>query len=1595
MKRLMKPILAMSLLGAFAYGQQDGVPNFGAADVHETDIINLQTLVPTINIPVVSKNEAIPLGITLTAQQYCYTFNNVQSGTYLRECNGEFGAYATGLLNATFTYSKVQPVSGNCPNGGTATSYSAWYLLTSDGLDSHPISPNTGLVLNDPAHSGLPQGNCTATYAINEITIDGSGYTVSLSIPAGTLSPWLGSESTFSVTAKNGASINGIYSPTATVTDTFGNTASSTASAGTTHTYTDSLGVVNTATTVITGDRPTRNNGSVQYLDTNGNTQSITLQRSTTLFETDIAGTCKGAGQGYSIYPLQSINFPDSTSMSFTYEAGGVQNSLTGRVASFTTRQGGAISYQYPPACNNGGPSTLTRTTPDGTTTYSITLNGNQYVTTVLDPGQNKAVYYFGNTFLTEKDVYQNTGTVSSPTYTLLSRDVYCYNRNQTNCTAASGLAFPVTQRDVYHTIGGMSTSSHSMETYDTYGNVTSRVAYGPAFGSSSIYRTTTVTYGTWNGSACVSISSNIHDHPCDVKTGDGSGNTLFEVRNTYNPKGALTASSRWTGSIWLTDTYVPNANGTVASSTAANGLVTTYGYANGCNNLLPTTVSATVSSSDVLTSSTTWDCNMAVGTGTTDANGNTTSETYDVLGRPASYTDQSNYTTNVSYTSNSAKVSSTFSGIALSTTATVDSVDRPINVQTVDGSQYDTNSANYSWVGPNFVKGSSITCFEPLNSSCPIVSTATIDPLGRTMTLHNNGGQTIANTYNQQDVTTTLGLPPSGEHVKTSQSEMDALGRPTSTCKLETSGGSSCGEVAGGSGIVDTYSYSSASGSTTTSVTRGAQTHTSTADALGRVISSSKPESGTTQYFWDAAPPACWNNQGWPTPGDLGARKDNAGTYVCYGYDALHRLAGALTRPSGPCFSFVYDSATPPAGSGITVKNTAGRMVEAYTNNDCNGTTNVVTDEWFSYDKNGRTTDVWEMTPHSGGYYHTSVTYYANGTVNTLNGIPGYTTITYGLDGQARPITLNQAATNLITNVKYSASGKPTEIDYYSSLGGNDRDTYTFDSNTDKVRTYNFAVNGSNDNGTLSWNVDGDLGGLVIADGIPGATDSQTCSFAYDDVNRLVTDNCGPSHWNQTFTYDQYDNLNKTGNPGGSWNVSYNPANNQYTGIGANYDGIGNLTYDSFNTYSWDMYGEMISVNPATSAANCGTSGTCITYDAQGRPVEINRAGTYSELLYSPIGELAVMNGQTVTNAYIPSPAGGYVWTNNASGNNRVFQHYDWLGTVRLETNPNGDAIISDRAFSPYGEVYNALGTDMVNFTGDHQDILAGLFDTPNRELAQNQARWLTPDPAGASWNAYSYATNPNSNTDPLGLSDGDLAGFGGEFGEGQTFWGSDDLASGNSPAPAVKCEGWLCWLRHLFEGGSGSGPGPKSDPIGSGWDSGWGSFTGQAANARAWVNNRAQSQSSGQPAPTNPDGSPSSPTKDVPPLPDGKPPGWRPGDPLVPNEWVAGRGTADRDTRWGPKYPIPGQSPPNVSWDPSGHWDHNDGKGERTRWLPGGGGQVDHWGNPIQSTIMDRMRSITPGPILKWGTTGVVLYIVIDEGSRLYPPRNLVPVP
>jgi len=57
-------------------------------------------------------------------------------------------------------------------------------------------------------------------------------------------------------------------------------------------------------------------------------------------------------------------------------------------------------------------------------------------------------------------------------------------------------------------------------------------------------------------------------------------------------------------------------------------------------------------------------------------------------------------------------------------------------------------------------------------------------------------------------------------------------------------------------------------------------------------------------------------------------------------------------------------------------------------------------------------------------------------------------------------------------------------------------------------------------------------------------------------------------------------------------------------------------------------------------------------------------------------------------------------------------------------------------------------------NFTGDTPDLgVANMFHTDNRELNTSEGRWISPDPAGAGWNQYAYATNPNSSIDPSGL--------------------------------------------------------------------------------------------------------------------------------------------------------------------------------------------------------------------------------------------------
>jgi RHS repeat-associated protein len=85
--------------------------------------------------------------------------------------------------------------------------------------------------------------------------------------------------------------------------------------------------------------------------------------------------------------------------------------------------------------------------------------------------------------------------------------------------------------------------------------------------------------------------------------------------------------------------------------------------------------------------------------------------------------------------------------------------------------------------------------------------------------------------------------------------------------------------------------------------------------------------------------------------------------------------------------------------------------------------------------------------------------------------------------------------------------------------------------------------------------------------------------------------------------------------------------------------------------------------------------------------------------------------------------------------------------------------------ASAPYGESYDSAGSSSsdLNFTGQFQDTIIGLYDFQHREFDPVQGRWISPDPAGLqaadssdpqTWNRYAYVRNsPLNLTDPSGL--------------------------------------------------------------------------------------------------------------------------------------------------------------------------------------------------------------------------------------------------
>lgn len=1339
----------------------------------------------------------------------------------------KFGSFAggpvdtvnLGNLNVHFSFSVLHKAGRGIPFDFAPTyDTTFWYPATSGSTTFwNPVSSGgwSGSMLNigklgyarytdyntyiyycnfiyyDGAGTGHPFSGCATfdiyngNYPLTAVAGDSSGYTIQFDAYYGIYS--LTSADGKSIQPQNGEPLNPQISP-GSVVDRNGNMVSVDGSGN----FKDTLGEI---ALTQSGGVP----NPVKYTYTSPANTPATVTSSPKVYTIQTNFDCPGVAQygPQTGYLVDRINLPDGTYYSFQYElTPGVTQPpsdqppiVTGRLASILLPTGGTISYQYTGAhngivCSDGSPSGLVRTTRDGTWTYTRTIgSGAASTTTVTNPKGERTVIQFQGIYETQRQVYAADNSLLETTNT-------CYNGSATPCTGTA-ITLPITQRDVTKQLDGM--QSKHVEKYNVYGMPTEVSEYDFGVGGvGPLLRQTLYSYPNLG---------TIKAFVATVTVKDGQGNTVAQTTNNYDeggvvgttgtpqhadvgtaPRGNLTSVvSLVSGTKTLRKSTTYFDTGMVQTTTDVNGAQTTNVYGSGsCGNSFPTTVNEPLG----LTRLMTWNCTGGVQTAVTDENGNISYSNYTqdpYFWRPESFQDEAGNVTQFTYgvpnqtaiTANQVESILTFNNNSsvVDTLTTVDELGRTILTQTKQGpgaTAYDTVQTDYDVAGCGasrttlpFSAGAGVS-----DGSAPGTTTA-YDALCRTASRTSTGGLTVSFAYTGNDVLQTAGPAPNVQK----QVEHDGLGRISSVCEITSGGGSNtCGQRTQKSGYWTKYTYNVLD--KVTSVTQNAQataaqqqTRSYGYDGLGRLTSETNPETNNlaVTYTYDGDT-SCGVN----SSGDQVKSVDPMGNTTCYSYDALHRplvvstISGPYAYSNGGSTQikhFAYDTVSPP--SGVTVANAKGRLAYSYTLS-AEGLQKT-TEQYYSYSQKGESTDVYQKTKNSNGFYRSTASYWPNGALHTLGLLNGagdslIPALTYGVDGKGRPYSASAAAgQNPVTSVLYNTADQPTKI----TLGSADTDSFTYDTNTGQMTEYKFKVNCQTKVGDLKWNLNGTLQSLATIDHFNSAN-NQSCGYGYDDLGRLAGNSCDT--WQQTFSFDPFGNVSKSGNI--SFLPGYDPKTNRY--VGFSYDGNnGNLASDGSRTFAWDADGNVTTVN-----------GISNIYDANGRMAEQNGS---TQVLYSPSGQkLALANNQSLQKAFVPLPGGAMaVYDSNGLA---YYRHTDWLGSSRLASTPSRTVYASPE-YATYGEPTS--DTADLSFTGQNQDTTPGLYDFLYRQYHPNHGRWISPDPAGLgavdlsnpqTWNRYAYTGNmPLTNVDPQGLDWDDWGGSGGwgEWGGGG-WWGN-----------------------------------------------------------------------------------------------------------------------------------------------------------------------------------------------------------------------------
>lgn len=514
--------------------------------------------------------------------------------------------------------------------------------------------------------------------------------------------------------------------------------------------------------------------------------------------------------------------------------------------------------------------------------------------------------------------------------------------------------------------------------------------------------------------------------------------------------------------------------------------------------------------------------------------------------------------------------------------------------------------------------------------------------------------------------------------------------------------------------------------------------------DDLGRLTSTTTPESGTVTNYYTKADGTTCSGDSSAICRSLDAR---AITKTFTYNDPINRLTNvSYSDNTTPSVSYSYDSGGQAAFA-------LGRLTSI---------TEGPNSQTFTYDNLGRITSVMHSID---GTYQVQYAYNPDNQMASITYPSGrIVKPDYYSVGFLKQIADANTPSNpylQINSTDYNGAGEVKNLVYGNGIKG--AATYNDHLQISTLRYFNPAAPaGTPDVLNLSYDYGTSNNGQIqemhyyTSPSVEDTTKSET--FTYDPWSRLsaaqtarVDSTAGT--WSLQWGYDRLGNRLQQKLAGGNISIgqptfTIDASTNRI--IGFTYDNAGNLIHDATAAYTYDGANRLTSVNNGSAVA---------TYTYFG-PFRIKKANgsTTTVYIYSGSRPIAEYVGGSVSKEYIYA---GSTLLATLAGTGIAYHHPDHLSN-RAETDASGNPVRSFGHF-PYGETWYETSADQQKFTTYPRDSgvgESGLDYAMFRHYNSGEGRFMSADLLGGdlfapqSLNRYSYVTgDPVNFFDPLGL--------------------------------------------------------------------------------------------------------------------------------------------------------------------------------------------------------------------------------------------------